>query len=102
MKNRKIVKANACYTGGGIYVFYAEYSDGLFGMTSSEDENIYIVDEYPDIETAWYPEWMEEHMKEIISGKAFSKAYKDLLKWIIKNEPDGNYQAGELEWLMIE
>ena len=97
MTDRALVKANAEYTGGGIYVFASEYSDGTYGMAATEDENIYIVDAFPDAEYAWYNEWMDEHIVETISGDDYIDGWLDILLYITKNEPTGNYSILDIE-----
>ena len=94
----KIIKANACYTGGGIYRFTAQINDRRFVLGSSEWDELYITDEDPDAtEDSWYNEWCDKHIVEIVKNEAYANLLNELIKWILDNEPDGNYQASEIE-----
>ena len=93
-----IVKANACYTGGGIYRFTAQLNDKRFVLGNSEWDKLYITDEDPDAtEESWYNEWCDKHIVETVKDSAYATLMNELIKWILENEPQGNYQAYEIE-----
>ena len=93
-----IVKANACYTGGGIYRFTGQLNDKRFVLGNSEWDELYITDEDPDTtEESWYNEWCDEHIVETVKDSAYATLMNELIKWILENRPDGNYQASEIE-----
>ena len=67
-----IVKANAEYTGGGIYRFTAQLNDKRYVVGNSEWDGLYIVDEDPDAtEESWYNEWFDKHVVEIVKDIAY-------------------------------
>ena len=93
-----IVKANAEYTGGGIYRFTAQLNDKRFVLGNTEWDEIYITDEDPDAtEESWYSEWCDKHIMETLKDEKYADMINELIKWILENEPNGNYQAGEIE-----
>ena len=97
--------ANASYTGGGLYAYIGKFKNGNYFMAADDwndkDESfVYEVDSevvFDEFEEGnpdpWTLEWMDEHLVKTHSTKAF----KQILKWIITNEPDGNYDVGELD-----
>lgn len=93
-----IVKANAEYTGGGIYRFTAQLNDKRFVLGNTEWDEIYITDEDPDTtEESWYSEWCDKHIMETLKDEKYAEMINELIKWILENKPDGNYQAWEIE-----
>lgn len=100
MKN-EIIKANAEYTGGGIYRFTAELSDSRYLIGCTEWKVVYLVDEDPDAtEESWYNEWFDSHTIKEIKGEEYSETIKNLLTWILENKPSGNYSAAEIETIL--
>ena len=98
-----IVKANAEYTGGGIYRFIAQLNDKRFVLGNSEWDEIYITDEDPNTtEESWYNEWCDKHIMEILKDEKYADMINELIKWILENEPQGNYQAYEIERCMCK
>ena len=67
--NFKVKKAEAIYTGGGIYVYCGITEDGQHFMAGDEPEWVMLTneptmtDELSDDEwnDRWYPEWQDEH-----------------------------------------
>lgn len=95
----KITFANACYTGGGIYIYYGNLSDGTFFRTWTDGECIEIVDKSADIdnEEADYEEFYEEHRIASLVGKEFCEFWNEMLRFIIQEQPNGNYWVSDLE-----
>lgn len=99
--NYKIATANACYTGGGIYLLYGEFANCLFFMTSNDAESIAIYDADPyaadeaDFLT-W--EWHEAHVVAEFGddNETAQNVVNGALRWIGENRPDGNYIYSEL------
>ena len=97
--------ANADYTGGGFYAYIGKLKNGNYFMAADDwnDKNVcyvYEVDSEVVFDTfteddpaPWSNEWMDMHTVTIHNTNAF----KQILKWIITNEPDGNYWIEELE-----
>ena len=96
--------ANANYTGGGLYTYIGKLKNGNYFMAADDwndkDESfVYevdsevVFDEFEEGDPApWAIEWMYEHVIKRHSTEAF----KEILEWIITNEPDGNYDTEEL------
>lgn len=93
------------YTGGNIYNYIGKLSDGNYFMAADDwfegdYFDIRIVNENPDKagEDCWYPEWQEEHLvRDIQSENEAQKFTKQILNWIIKNKPEGNYDISDME-----
>ena len=94
-----VTQANAEYTGGNIYRYTAKTSLGLYMIGDSEWDCIYLVDSDPNAtEDSWYSEWMDEHqVGDELENDEYYKALREMLTWIIENEPDGNYAVNEIE-----
>lgn len=100
----KIKNVTPCYTGGGIYVFTGELEDGNFFIAdcpfSAEYYSLRIVNENPEnLDESLEVDWQEKHfVKDVNRCKGFMK---DMLKWIIKNRPDGNYDIDDMKRIMM-
>lgn len=101
MDNYKIKNANACYTGGGIYVYYGELENGLYFRSCDDWKSIEICNYDTSTEEADYYEFYEEHTVESIGGEAFKTFWNDMLLFIIHTAPKGNYSIDELERRLI-
>lgn len=117
LKGVKFVSVDPEYTGGGIYVFTGELTDGNFFMADTSFYDVRIVDADPSIpadmsddevwekygitrdEDAWASvEWQEEHLVEdLIPDKAVA-FFKEMLKWVKKNKPNGNYCEQDMDF----
>lgn len=101
MKN--ITKATAVYSGGGIYLYYAELENKQWIM--GNDEWLIIVDTSPIVdeqtfENSGYYEWQEEHLVKQIPEKDFQKVLNNILDTIFngKSIKDyDNFSIGELQ-----
>lgn len=95
------------YTGGGIYCFTGELQDGNYFLAdcpiSASYYSLRIVNENPgkyDPNEVWTEEWQLDHfVKDVTRCKGF---IKNMLKWIIKNRPDGNYLVSDMEEILTE
>lgn len=94
--------ANACYTGGGIYIIQAELDDGTFFVVDSEGlYDIYKEDYMKALEN-------DEDMSEFIvrainsnlSDNEVQSLKREAIEWIITNEPKGNYLVSDLQRLI--
>ena len=93
----EIKTATAEYTGGGIYVYYGQLQDGNYFRTCDDWETIEICDVDTGVEDADYIEFYEEHRVEILVGDKYKSFWNEMIRWIIQNQPDGNYATCELE-----
>jgi len=103
-------RANAAYTGGGVYVYYGRLTDGRYFLADDDGEMILTG---TDPESCWggvfYWEWQEEHGLPVTKEQddmaeegqvwwTLSTAdWNAMLDWIITNRPEGNYSVAELE-----
>ena len=94
MEKFKITTANACYSGGGIYIYWGRLSNGNWFVADDSCDFADIVNEDPsanDFDNLTY-EWFEEHLVE-----TKSKVHvKEIIKAVIKEQPQGNYLTEEL------
>jgi hypothetical protein len=105
MKKNKIQTATACYTGGGIYIYYGRLENGLYFQAGDEWETIYICDAETGTEEAQYIEFYDRHTVEELTGESFKTFWNQMLLHIINGGPshDGrrNYLKGDLEERII-
>ncbi len=106
MEKHKIKTATACYTGGGIYIYYGQLESGLYFRTCDEWEAVYICDTNTGTEEAEYSEFYEQHTKEELTGKAFEAFWNQILSHVINGGPAfdkwSNYQKSDLEDRIIK
>ncbi len=100
-KNR-IKNANACYSGGGIYIYYGQLENGLFFRACDEWEEIEICNADTSTEEADYYEFYESHTVETLADESYKMFFNNMISWIKENRPDGNYQIHELENRIIK
>ena len=101
----KVVAAEASYTGGGIYVFLGELSDGTYFIADYPYFDLRIVNEDPrptywddfNEDGASYVPWQETHLIKDVPNDTTKNFFKDMFKWILKNNPEGNYNSGDIE-----
>lgn len=98
----KIVKANAEYTGGNIWVFTGKLDDGTYFMADGFEYDVRIVNEDPDeVEDggAWYCDWQEAHLVRDIDTESEGPAFiLDVIAWLRKNLPDSMIDS-DMEWI---
>lgn len=107
----KIRFANACYTGGGIYVVWGTTEEGHHFFLGHDDAmwldvDIETLDEKTWGEDLWTWEWMDEHLDKNLGEDGFADddTYVDLwvlsADWIDENQPstkNSNYSNYELK-----
>lgn len=106
----KVKSAEASYTGGGWYVFLGEFSDGTYFIADYPYWDLRIVNEDPrptfwgdDYDTdAGYEPWQNAHLIKDLDGTDTEKFFDEMFKWILKNNPEGNYNSGDIEELMAK
>lgn len=93
---KKIKFANACYSGGGFYLYNGAFLDGTFFLATDEND-ITIFDTLPSFDYSM--EFFEAHkIGYIDEGSAEHTAFfKNLFNWILENSPKGNYSPAEIE-----
>ena len=99
---KEIKNATAIYTGGGLYIYYGQLSDGNWFRAYDEWECIEICDSDTSAEEADYYEFYEEHTIETLVNDEYKEFWDNMLLWIIHNKPEGNYQGDDLERRMLK
>lgn len=96
----KVIDANATYTGGGIYQYTGQFDNGNYFQTWTDYED-YVQELDADPEENWDDnddeEWQNEHMVAEHYGFEGIKILKEAMKYIIDNQPTGNYSVCEVE-----
>lgn len=96
---KKIANATATYTGGGIYIYTGETSDGEYFMfDDSFYEYVAFFDADPcDFDNSLYEEWELKHHIGDYSNSDAKEYIKRVIEWIINKKPKGNYSETELQ-----
>ena len=101
--NLKILRATAIYSGGNIYLYYAELEDknwiigdgySFIIVNASPLENADVFDE------SCYPEWQQTHLVKEISDDEHQGILNDIIDAIFAGkiiEGWGNFSKVELE-----
>lgn len=96
----KVIRANATYTGGNIYQYTGQFDNGNFFQTWTDYED-YIQELDADPEENWDDnddeEWQNGHMVTEHYGPEATEILKEAMRYIINNQPTGNYSVGEVE-----
>lgn len=105
-----MIKCEPIYTGGNIYCFLGQIDEHTWFLASDADYDVVILNSDPwlavDSETGeelcWFPEWQEEHLVKYLDETDSLDFFREMLNWIKKNNPKGNYSMYELELDMEE
>lgn len=103
MEKMRIKRATAIYSGGGIYLYYAELKDGNWIM--GDDDGLLIVNKSPftserDYEDSCYCEWQEKHLVKYINNEDLPAVRSEIIDTIFTGKTIGyedNYSMSELE-----
>lgn len=105
----EFISVEPCYTGGGVYIFTGQLADGNYFMADTSFFDVRIVNEDPDAPTHMdydgtvsernidSVEWQEEHLVEDLNPTETVAFFRQMLKWVQENEPNGNYNMGDME-----
>lgn len=102
----KVTKAEAIYTGGGIYVYCGMIEGGQHFLASDDDmwvlltNDLTMTDELDDDEwnDRWYSEWMEEHATYCTESESEADEWMmQIYQYIINRQPDGNYLVSDIK-----
>lgn len=121
LNKSRFVSVDPEYTGGGIYVFTGELTDGNFFMADTANYDVRIVNENPCIpddmlddeawekygitrdEDAWASvEWQEEHLVKDLTPDEAVAFFKEMLKWVEDNDSSGNYLGSDMDYFKKE
>ena len=96
----RVIEANATYTGGNIYQYTGVLDNGNYFQTWTDYED-YIQELDADPEENWDDnddeEWQNEHMVTEHYGPEAIEILKEAMRYIICNEPLGNYSVCEVK-----
>lgn len=98
-----ITMATAVYSGGGIYLYYAELENKNWIM--GNDDFLIVVNSNPladgeTYEDSQYIEWQEEHLVKEIPEKEYNKVLNNVLDVIFNGKTIkeyDNFSKGDLE-----
>lgn len=97
----EIRTASAVYTGGGIYIYYGQLTNGLYFRTWDDWDAIYICDSDTAAEEADYGDFFDNHTVETITGEDFAHFWNAMLTHIIEGGPthgeSDNYATEDLK-----
>lgn len=98
----EIKTAVAEYTGGGIYLYYGELTNGMYFMTADNwcceyyGDFLIVVKEKPDKDECWTQEWVDKNcIMELYRGTSLP-LWNEMLCHIIKNNKEGKYLEEDL------
>ena len=101
-----IKTATACYTGGGIYIYYGQLENGLYFRACDEFDAIYICNANTSTEEADYCEFYEAYTVEELKGELFKNFWNKMLLHIIDKKTAfdecNNYSTNELKNRIIK
>lgn len=101
-----IKTATACYTGGGIYIYYGQLENGLYFQADDECEAINICDADTGNEEAQYLEWQELHTVEELTEDSYRAFWNAMLLHVINgglsHDEWQNYLTSDLEERIIK
>ena len=102
-----IKSATACYTGGGIYIYYGQLESGLFFRAADGFDAIYICDSDTSAEEADYWEFYEAHtVAEITNENEYTAFWNAMISHILNRKPSygkwNNYDPDELQARIIK
>lgn len=101
MRKHKIKTATACYTGGGVYIYYGQLESGLYFRAVDDWDVIWICNADTEAEEADYSEFYDAHTVEELTGENFKTFWNAMLTHIIGGGAAhgrwSNYSTSDLE-----
>lgn len=100
------------YTGGNIYIFTGQMTNDNYFIADSSFFDVRILDADPSEvtwENAMFKEyamdsvkWQEEHLVKDLDPTEAVAFFRQMLKWVKANKPDGNYSLCDMTALEEE
>ena len=84
--NFKNVKAE--YTGGGIYLFWGELSNGYYFLTDDYGATLILNESPEDFDVSLYDEWQNAHKVEELTGRARVSFVRKMLSTLKESNPN--------------
>jgi hypothetical protein len=85
----QIKKAEAVYTGGGIYLFYGELENGLHFLTDDMGATLVLDASAENFDESLYEDWQSAHQVEELTDEARRTAFVDILCDYLKEHDRG-------------
>lgn len=111
-KNTYFMNVEPTYTGGNIYIFTGQMTDGNYFIADNSFFDVRILNADPMVvtwENAMFKEyamdsveWQEEHLVKDLDPNEAKAFFKQMLKWVKENEPEGNYNLCDMTALEEE
>lgn len=98
----KIKTASACYTGGGIYIYWGQLEDGLHFRAADGYDVIYICNADTSTEEADYQEFYDAHTVKELYGPEFVAFWNEMLTRIINSDVRENWCPEELTARLVK
>lgn len=98
----KITRATAVYSGGNIYLYYAEMENKQWIMGNDEWLIVVNADPLVDEETfdnSCYYEWQEEHLVQQISDEQYQNILNEILETIFDGKTIKEYDNFSMDEL---
>lgn len=113
LKNEKFISVDPEYTGGGIYLFTGRLTDGNYFMADTANYDVRVLNADPNEPTGMDAlgiternidsvEWQEEHLVKDLAPDEAVAFFKEMLGWVKRNDPDGNYLGSDMDYFMNE
>ena len=90
-----IKEAFAVYTGGNIWIFYGETTDGNYFLTDDYGATLILNADPSDFEVSLYEDWQQEHLVAELQENDRAKFCNDLCDTLLK--ADERHQGGILD-----
>lgn len=113
LNKSRFISVEPEYTGGGIYVFTGELTDGNFFMADTANYDVRVLNADPNEPTGMDAlgiternidsvEWQEEHLVKDLNPDEAVEFFKEMLKWVEDNDPSGNYLGSDMDYFKEE
>ncbi len=97
MKKYTIKTATAEYTGGGIYIYFGELTNGRWFRTETTWGCTHICESDTSTPYADEAEFYDDFTIDVLHDDDHEEFFNDMIDWINTNKPNGNYNIAELE-----
>ena len=102
----RFIRVEPCYSGGGIYVFIGELANGAYFEADDCNYDVRLLNGNvfeADWDTElWDVDWQESHLVADLTEAEALGFFEKMLKWVIKHEPEGNYQVSDMKASLAE
>lgn len=113
LNKSRFISVEPEYTGGGIYLFTGELTDGNYFMADTANYDVRVLNADPNEPTGMDAlgiternidsvEWQEEHLVRDLTPDEAVAFFKEMLKWVEDNDPSGNYLGSDMDYFKEE